>query len=199
MLSRFWKRLASWPDRPAHPFALAALVTALVVAVIGGVRLGNSAIADINPVHYRGAIVHPRDRGAAVAEHQARARQPTYAALYGWDEGRAAQEAERARVEQEFTPPPPRRHDAAIQAWSEPAAPRAFRVAIHRGKDGVDRYHYQRQVDRDRESGQADRSGDRRREDRSSYRGQDYRAGDIYLPRGDEALEVEDDGADVAD
>ena len=178
----FWRRL-----RPARPLALAALAAAFVVAVVAGIQLGNSAIADINPVHYRGAIVHPRDRGAAVPEHQARPRQPTYAALYGWDEGRAAMAAD--REQEAFLPPPvaaPRRHDAAMQAWIEPDAPRDYRVTIHRGKDGVDQYSVQGRADRAR-----DPEPVRARRSRDSYQGSDYRAGDVFLPRDDEAVEGE--------
>ena len=31
-----------------------------------GVQLGESAIAEIDPIHFQGAAVHPRDRGAAI-------------------------------------------------------------------------------------------------------------------------------------
>ena len=145
MPSRFWKRHESSPEarslrRIAVP-AVAAL--AMLGAVLVGIRLGNSAIGDINPVHYRGAPVHPRDRGAAVSEQGPRAQEPSYASLYGWDEGRAAICAncapnqavelhgfDEALVETQLREP----------VRSEP---NPVRVAIHRGKDGTDRYRYQ--------------------------------------------------------
>jgi hypothetical protein len=159
---------------PAQPYALATVAVAVLVAVFAGVQLGNSAISDINPIHYRGAVVHPRDRGAAVPEHQARARPPAYAALYGWDEGRAAMAAEREREVIELPPPPiavPRRQQVAAQVWAEEEPPRDFPVTVHRGgKDEADRY---------------------------TYRDRDYRSRDVYLPRGDEdASEEEPDAFD---
>jgi hypothetical protein len=38
---------------------------ALLGAIMVGVLLGNSAISAIDPVHFRGAAIHPRDRGVA--------------------------------------------------------------------------------------------------------------------------------------
>lgn len=124
--------------------ALAAL--AMLGAVAGGIRLGNSAIGDINPVHFRGAPVHPRDRGAAVPEPLPRPRAPAYASLYGWDEGRAAREAACVNCG------PDRAVDLrGFDAGGVESAPRApvrsapepVRVTIHHGKDGVERYSYQ--------------------------------------------------------
>ena len=91
---RVWTRwLASNANR------LPIVGVALAVGVFAGIQLGNSAIADINPVHYRGAVLHPRERGAAVSEHRVRPAEPRYASLYGWDEGRAALAAERDGVD----------------------------------------------------------------------------------------------------
>lgn len=170
--------------RPARWRALAALAVAVVVAVFAGIQLGNGAISDINPIHYRGAVVHPRDRGAAVPEHQARARPPAYAALYGWDEGRAAMAAEREREVIEVPPPPvatQRRQQVAAQVWAEEETPRDLPVRVHRGgKDEADRYTY------------------RGRDDRS-HRGRDYRSRDVYLPRrGDEGAGDEEGEPEVS-
>ncbi len=161
--------------RPVRWRALATLAVAVVVAVFAGIQLGNSAISDINPIHYRGAVVHPRDRGAAVPEHQARARPPAYAALYGWDEGRAAMAAEREREAIELPPPPPvaapRRQQIAAQVWAEEGPARDVPVTIHRGS--------------------------KNEADRNTYRDRDYRSRDVYLPRGDEdASEEEPDAFD---
>jgi hypothetical protein len=66
--------------------------------------------------------------------------------------------AERAREVIEVPPaaPPPRRQVAAVRTWDETPPPQDFRVTIHSGKDGIDRYN---------------------------YRGRDYRSRDVYLPR----------------
>lgn len=159
----------AWLRRlPIRPRMLATLAIAVAIAVFAGIQLGNSAISDINPIHYRGAVVHPRDRGAAVAEQQPRARPPAYAGLYGWDEGRAAMAAEREREAIEIPPPPiaaPRRQQVAAQVWAEDEPPRDFPVTVHRGgKDETGRY---------------------------TYRDRDYRSRDVYLPRAGE----EDAGA----
>ena len=80
-----------------NPYALPVAGIALFVAVIGGIHLGNSAVAGINPLYYQGPAVHPRDRGAMVSESAPAAglsrRLPSYDQLYGWDEGRAARAA----------------------------------------------------------------------------------------------------------
>jgi len=89
-----------WRFVPAimlKPYALPVIGAALFVAVVGGIQLGNSAISGINPIHFQGAAVHPRDRGAIVSEPapaEGLSRQlPTYDQLYGWDEGQAARAA----------------------------------------------------------------------------------------------------------
>jgi hypothetical protein len=134
--------------RRANPVRLAVFGVALSVGVFAGIQLGNSAIADINPVHYRGAVLHPRERGAAVPEQRVRPAEPRYAALYGWDEGRAALAAERDGFgELEASPPPiaaaPRRRAAAAQAWNQPAEPHRFRASVSDNEVRVHRYDYQ--------------------------------------------------------
>lgn len=75
-------------------FTLPALGASVLLAVAGGIQLGESTIAMINPVHFQGPAVHPRDRGAAVDEHAVRPSEPSFASLYGWDEGQAARAAD---------------------------------------------------------------------------------------------------------
>lgn len=83
----------------ASPLTLPAMGIAGFLAVIAGIQLGNSAVGAIDPVHFRGAAVHPRDRGAALDERELEAarlarRATAYNELYGWDEGRAARLAD---------------------------------------------------------------------------------------------------------
>lgn len=97
------------------------------VAVIGaviGLQLAESSIGQIDPVHYRGAAVHPRDRGAALDPHAVAPAGPAYLGHYGWAEGR------RARAEDCGAACDPVRRDrhAAMglpeeSAWIEPAPP----------------------------------------------------------------------------
>lgn len=83
----------------ASPLTLPALGVAGFLAVVAGIQLGNSAVGAIDPVYFRGAAVHPRDRGAALDERELEAarlarRATAYNELYGWDEGRAARLAD---------------------------------------------------------------------------------------------------------
>ncbi len=146
-------------------FTLPILGAALVAAVAGGVHLGESTVGLIDPIHFQGPAIHPRDRGAAIDETETDPPQPGFASLYGWSEGRAARsqdcgdcEAISARdayvernafVEYEQ---PVRIHRAAIETWEEPALvtetievadgaeePRHFDVEM---KERVSRYAY---------------------------------------------------------
>ena len=149
MPSRFWKRQeSSSKAHPARRLAVSAIAAvALLGAVLAGIRLGNSAIGDINPVHFRGAPVHPRDRGAAVSEQVPRASEPAYATLYGWDEGREARAEACPGCGARLAAETRGFDDGLVEAQlREPVRsdPNPVRVTIHRGKDGVDRYDYQR-------------------------------------------------------
>ena len=77
-----------------HSFTLPALGAALLVAAGTGVHLGQSAIDLIDPVHFQGPAVHPRDRGAAIDEAQRAPRAPAFASHYGWEEGNEARAAD---------------------------------------------------------------------------------------------------------
>ncbi len=75
----------------ANPFTLSILGGSLILATAAGVHLGESAVGLINPIHFQGPALHPRERGVAIDETDL--PQPTrvaYRDLYGWDEGRAA-------------------------------------------------------------------------------------------------------------
>lgn len=69
-----------------RPTALIALAVALPAAAMLGVQLGQSAIAQINPVHFRD------DPAPRAVDSSALAAAPVdpYAQAYGWDRGNAA-------------------------------------------------------------------------------------------------------------
>ena len=77
-----------------HSYTLPALGAALLVAAGTGVHLGQSAIDLIDPVHFQGPAVHPRDRGAAIDPTQLAPRAPAFASHYGWEEGNEARAAD---------------------------------------------------------------------------------------------------------
>jgi hypothetical protein len=73
-----------------HPLTLPALGIAALAGAAVGVYLGEQSVAEINPFYFQGPAIHPRDRGAAVAEWEPQPQPPSFAALYGWAQGRAA-------------------------------------------------------------------------------------------------------------
>ena len=97
-----------------------ALGASILLAVAGGIQLGESTIGMINPVHFQGAAIHPRDRGAAVDERALRPSEPSFASLYGWDEGRVALTSDCVDCDML----------AARDSYAEPYAPA---VSIYRG------------------------------------------------------------------
>lgn len=70
------------------------LILALSVALLGaallGVQLGQSAISEINPVHFRGAAAPPR----AIDADAPRPAPNAFASAYGWDQAHEARAAE---------------------------------------------------------------------------------------------------------
>ena len=77
-----------------HPMSLPALGALTSAAAAFGVHLGESAVAEINPSHYRGPAVHPRNRGVAVEEGAFGPRAPRFADHYSWADGRVARAAD---------------------------------------------------------------------------------------------------------
>jgi hypothetical protein len=71
--------------RNPSPLAL-AFPAGLLIAAMLGVQLGQSAIAEINPIHFQGASSPPQgiDPAAAVPT------EPSFAQAYGWEDGQAA-------------------------------------------------------------------------------------------------------------
>ncbi len=77
-----------------NPYTLPVLGGSLLAAVALGVHLGESSVGLINPIHFQGPAVHPRDRGAALDESRLPPRAPAYGELYGWEAGAAARAAD---------------------------------------------------------------------------------------------------------
>ena len=77
-----------------NPFTLPILGGSLLAAVAAGIHLGESSIGLIDPIHFQGPAVHPRDRGAAIDESARPTRPPSYSELYGWEQGRTARAAD---------------------------------------------------------------------------------------------------------
>jgi len=105
----------------------------LLGAIILGVQLGNSAIADIHPVHRGAAKAPSAGRGMAELERTARSRESAYASLHGWDgeacEGCAPPVEPDIRI---FSDPPP-----AYEA-AEETLPDAGPVAGEPSAEGKD-------------------------------------------------------------
>ena len=121
------------------PYTFPALGASLVLAVAGGIQLGESAISLINPIHFQGPAIHPRDRGAAIDPNRVTHREPAFASLYGWDEGHSAHAADCGDCEvlnardsyayrYAYADPAPVR--IAEEAWEPP-------VAADEGYDGT--------------------------------------------------------------
>jgi hypothetical protein len=113
----------------AHPLILPAVGASLILALAGGIKLGESTVSMINPIHFQGPAIHPRDRGAAIDERQLRDAEPSFASLYGWDQGRharaedcggceavAARDAYARLYEPEVTV-----HRAMVERWDDPS------------------------------------------------------------------------------
>lgn len=77
-----------------RPYTLPAMGGALLVAALIGVQLGRSAVASIDPIHFQGPAVHPRDRGAAIDPNAVPPAQARFTDAYGWEQGKAARLAD---------------------------------------------------------------------------------------------------------
>ena len=124
-----------------NPFTLPAVGTALAVAVVTGIHLGESSIGLINPIYFQGPALHPRERGVAIDETQVRPAQPSYAQLYGWEQGEAARaedcgDCEAIRARDAYA----RDYSAEVPYFggpTEPPAPRERQIAaveVHYGQ-----------------------------------------------------------------
>lgn len=104
----------------------------IFLGVAGGVALGQSAVDQINPLYFQGAVVHPRDRGAALDPHALQAQSPRFADFYGWEEGQAARAADcsgcaAVAARDAYAEAPAIQYAAAETGWSE--APQTYILA----------------------------------------------------------------------
>jgi hypothetical protein len=132
--------------------ALLGLSVAFLVAAVVGVQLGQSAISEINPIHFRGELARP----VGIDPNAVQPASDAYAGAYGWDQGYAARaadcggdcDARRARDAVAFAfvePVPPRTISAPYWRDVTPTAePRAWAPGeVPNGGLSVERYmHY---------------------------------------------------------
>lgn len=95
----------------------------VALAVGLGVQMGESAIRDIDPVHFQGVPAHPRERGAAIDPNALPPPpQSAFGQAYNWGDGRAARAADSGYEDFDFAPRPPVvRRVAAPVVYEEPA------------------------------------------------------------------------------
>src|SRR5687768_17590074 len=74
----------------AVSFLSPMLAGSALAGVVFGLYLGESAIGLIDPIHFQGPAIHPRDRGVAVDSGARSQPALAYGDLYGWEEGQAA-------------------------------------------------------------------------------------------------------------
>jgi hypothetical protein len=80
-----WRRIVS--GRMLRAQTIAISLAGVFGAMMLGISLGNSALSQINPIHFQGAALHPRDRGAAIDPNRPTVIPNTYEQLYGWSQG----------------------------------------------------------------------------------------------------------------
>src|SRR3954470_16274599 len=91
----------------------------VALAVGLGVQIGESAIGEINPVHFQGAALRPAGIDPAALPPPP---QSAFASAYGWDQGYAARLADSGSVDFDYVPQPLAR-PAAAPLWQEASAP----------------------------------------------------------------------------
>ncbi|MFN3943413.1 MAG: hypothetical protein ACK4K7_00620 [Allosphingosinicella sp.] len=137
-----------------HPLTLPALGLAAIAGAVAGIYLGEDSVAQINPIHFQGPAIHPKDRGAAVPEWEPEPPRAAFAGLYGWTQGQAARAqdcggcdlgARDRHAETGWAPEPlsdtrPRRAAVSVAFADEVVTPSA--AAEPRLDFDVDRYAY---------------------------------------------------------
>jgi hypothetical protein len=107
----------------ARPGTLALLCVSLVIAVILGVQMGHSAIADINPIHFQG----PLERPQAVTPPPEPAAYDPYGQSYIWSMGARSAltdcgpdcDTTRARQAMRLAYDEPAGRDPALPVWRD--------------------------------------------------------------------------------
>jgi hypothetical protein len=125
-----------------NPVALSVLGASLLAAVATGIHLGESAVSMINPVHFEGPALHPRDRGAAIDERVLLASRQAAPQHYGWEQGYAARAADcgdcdvpAARDAQAYSAVVPYFGDHEAPTESEGYRTETAQVRVVRGSD----------------------------------------------------------------
>jgi hypothetical protein len=87
-----WRRVVF--QRMVRAQTIAVALAGVFGAMMLGISLGNSALSQINPIHFQGAAIHPRDRGAAIDPNRPTVIPNSYEQLYGWSQGAHARAVE---------------------------------------------------------------------------------------------------------
>ena len=96
--------------------ALWPALIGVALAVGLGVQMGESVIGSINPIHFQGEAIHPRDRGAAIDPNAIQPpAQSAFAQAYGWAQGDSARRLDSGSSDFDYVPQP------AVQRIAEPA------------------------------------------------------------------------------
>ncbi len=108
---------------------LPVLTVLTLIAVAGGFQLGETAIAQIDPLYFEGAAPPPRD----VTQRQRSSQPNAYAAASGWEEGYAARSVDcgadcpPSLMDRSIMPadtPPVRYSDQTIEpSWEKASSP----------------------------------------------------------------------------
>lgn len=142
--------------------SLPALGVLLAAGVAGGIHLGESAVAEIDPVHFRGPAIHPRDRGAAIDPNEIEPDEPRFASLYGRDDAAEAVPAGYAVDDAADDAAPPVR-DPLERDLAEAAE--AVAVAVERSEDWAE----QALAEAERALARAERAPDWQEVERYAY------------------------------
>jgi hypothetical protein len=123
-LSRRRPGTARRPGRFRHVLSNRILWPSMIgiaLAVGIGVQMGESAIGEINPIHFQGAAPPVRAIDPAALPPPATS---AYAQAYGWEQGNAARQADGGSFQDfDYVPQPAMLQRTAEPSWREPAAP----------------------------------------------------------------------------